>query len=132
MRQKNVRIYRNPHRGPAVKVTWGDGGENDYPNAAAAATALGCAAEWLEQNLNASFLASVGLSELDLYWDESATWRSDTASRNFDIGDRVSLFGQITAVDGATGKVTVKISGIEKPITLSNENVVLLERSGTS
>jgi hypothetical protein len=132
MRQKNVRIYRNPDKGTAVKVTWGDGGENDYSDVEAAATALGCAAEWLEQNLNASFLASVGISELDLYWDDSSTWRSDTASRNFDAGDRVSLFGQIIAVDETTGEVTVEISGVATAVTLSNENVVLLERSGTS
>jgi hypothetical protein len=75
---------------------------------------------------------SVGISELDLYWDDSATWRSDTASRNFDIGDRVSLFGKITAVDEAAGKVTVEISGIETLVMISNETVVLLERSGAS
>jgi len=128
MRQKNVRIYRNPDRGESVKVTWGEGGENDYSDVDAAATALGCSAEWLEQNLNASFLTSVGISELDLYWDDSM-WRSDAAGRNFSIKDRVSLFGEITAVDDEKGQVTIQINGVPVAVTVSNENVVLLARN---
>jgi len=128
MRQKNVRIYRNPDRGESVKVAWGEGGENDYSDVDAAATALGCSTEWLEQNLKASFLTSVGISELDLYWDDSM-WRSDTAGRNFSIKDRVSLFGEITAVDDEKGEVTIRINGVPVAVTLSNENVVLLARN---
>ena len=128
MRAKNVRIYRNPERGESVKVTWGEGGENDYSDVNAAATALGCSADWLEQNLQTSFLTSVGISELDLYWDDSM-WRSDTSSRSFTIKDRVSLFGEITAVDDERGEVTIRINGAPVTVTLSNENVVLLARN---
>jgi hypothetical protein len=128
MRQKNIRVYRNPDRGQSVTVTWGDGGENEYGDATEAATALGCSPEWLEKNLDDAFLASIGVSELDLYWDDSATWRTDNVARTFSQGDRVNLFGEITDVDTDRGEVTVRILGVPTSVTLSNENVVLLER----
>jgi hypothetical protein len=128
MRQKNIRVYRNPDRAQSVTVTWGDGGENDYRDVTEAATALGCSPEWLEQNLQAAFLSSIGVSELDLYWDDSATWRTDNVARTFSQGDRVSLFGEITLVDSSKGEVTVRVLGVPISVTLSNENVVLLER----
>ncbi|CCM78058.1 hypothetical protein [Rhizobium mesoamericanum] len=127
MSQKNIRIYRNPDRGESVKVIWGEGRENDYSDVQAAATALGCSAEWLEQNLKASFLASVGISELDLYWDD-AMWRSDATRRKFAVKDRVSLFGEIIAVDDENGEVTIQINGAPVAVTLSSEGVVLLAR----
>jgi len=128
MRQKNIRVYRNPERGRSVTVTWGNGGENEYRDATEAATALGCSPEWLEKNLDDAFLESIGVSELDLHWDDSATWRTDNVARTFAQGDRVSLFGEITLVDDDKGEVTVRILGIPTSVTLSNENVVLLER----
>lgn len=128
MRQKNIRVYRNPDRAQSVTVTWGDGGENDYRDVTEAATVLGCSPEWLEQNLQAAFLSSIGVSELDLYWDDSATWRTDNVARTFSQGDRVSLFGEITLVDSSKGEVTVRVLGVPISVTLSNENVVLLER----
>jgi preprotein translocase subunit YajC len=56
-------------------------------------------------------------------------WRSDTSSRSFTINDRVSLFGEITAVDDEKGEVTIRINGAPVTVTLSNENVVLLARN---
>lgn len=129
MRQKNIRVYRNPDRGQSVAVTWGDGGENDYQDATEAATALGCSPEWLEQNLEAAFLANIGVSELDLYWDDSATWRTDGVARTLSKGDRVSVFGEIAAVDNDRAEVTVRILGVTTSVTLPVENVALLERA---
>jgi hypothetical protein len=127
MRQKSVRICRNPEHGQSITVTWGDGGENEYPGVTGAATALGCSSEWLEETLQSAFRASIGISLLDLHWDDG-TWWLDNTARKFSTGDLVSLLGEVSAVHDDKGEVSVRIFGVASPVTLSAGNVELIER----
>ncbi len=131
MRQKTIRVCRNPEFGQGVTVTWGDGGEIDYPGITEAATALGCSQEWLEENLQTAFHANIGVSLLDLYWDDG-TWWPDHIGRKFNEGDLISVLGEITIVHDDKGEVTVRIFGVADTVTLPSGNVELIEHRVSS
>lgn len=127
MRQKSVRVCRNPERGQSITVTWGDGGENDYTGVTDAATALGCSPQWLEETLQTAFRKNIGISLLDLHWDDGKWWL-DSMARKFNTGDLVSLLGEVTAVQDEKGDVSVRLFGAAKPVTVPAGSVELIER----
>lgn len=115
MRQKAIRVYHNPEKGPRIVVCWGGSHENVYEDIAKAAVALGCAPEWLERRMQAAFLPTLGLSELDLYWDEGR-WNAPGLEPMFHVGERVSLVGEIVEIDSKAGEVTVRLDGVPIPV----------------
>ena len=109
-------------------VTWGGGGENSYPDVTVAAQALGCSPEWLGRGLQAAFLNTVAVPELDLYRDSAGGWIHGNLERMFQVGERVSLFGEITKVHSETGDVTVLLHGVSDPVKVDPASIVSLER----
>ena len=109
-------------------VCWGGASENSYPDVTVAAQALGCSPDWLERGLQAAFLKAVGVSELDLHWDSAGGWIHGNLERMFQVGDRVSLFGEITKVHSETGDVTVLLHGVSDPVKVDPASLVSLER----
>lgn len=65
--------------------------------------------------MQAAFLPTLGLSELDLYWDDGR-WNSEGLEQTFHVGDRVSFVGEIIEIDSTSGEITVRINGVPAPV----------------